>query len=314
MTSALLALAALALGATGYPRFRDDQTGVWREPSFRVVDQGDLRPADVEALRRRLDRVSEVIARGPALARIGAYDVKRYQGVFARPLKKGKPGRRPDRAEVMFLTFRYTQVCPTCPVEPSAESTHSIKVTFNHPFVLPRSGVGSDERGEIHVEPPIQGHLGGLPIYHRRLLVLQRDPSRPLFAPVSQERWIRAKLAGAEKGRAADARRGKVNEGVERRIAALQAELDGLSPAERAAQAAYARGATRRPSGLAEPGQPSRPLVEHNRELFDPSLPRSVLQLAIVTTSPVEPPANSISAALLDGVDLQAILAIMREP
>lgn len=314
MTSALLALAALALGETGYPRWRDDLTGAWREPSFRVVEQGDLGAADVAALRRRLDRVSEVMARAPALASLGSYEVKRYQGVFARAREKGRPTGAPDRADVQFLTFRYGQQCSTCPPKPQEEATHIVRVTFNSPSYLPRAGIGRDAQGEIHSEPPVLRHVAGFPVLQRSVMVIQRDPSRPLYVPVSQERWIRAELADQGKARAADARRGRVNEHVERRIAALQAELDGLSPAERAAPAYQAKNQARRASGLADPGNVGRALVGYNPDLFDPALPRTALQLAIVTTSPMEPPRGSLSEALLQGVDWQAVQAAMREP
>ena len=309
----LVVLAALALGADGYPRFRSDLIGVWREPSFRVVSKGDLRPADVQALRSQLDRISEVIGRAPALEHLGAYDAKRHQGVSGRALEKGKPTGAPDRASVEFLTFRYSQQCATCKPKPAAESSSSLAVSFNAPNVLFPRGVLEDAQGKFFPQPRVLRQVGGFPMYDRFLTVIQRDPSRPLYLPVSQERFLRARIAQEERNRANHARRGKVDPVTERRVAALQAELHGLSPAQRAAQAHYVGDTRQRASGLGEPGgRSSYPLVTANPNLLDPALPRTAFQLAIVTTSPMDPKATPIATALLEGVHWRAVLSIMQ--
>ena len=68
-------------------------------------------------------------------------------------------------------------------------------------------------------------------------------------------------------------------------VQALTKELASLSPAERAAPAYYSGDwkKTRRPSGLLDAADPAaQPVVSPNPDFFDPSLPKSAVQLIVV--------------------------------
>jgi hypothetical protein len=68
-------------------------------------------------------------------------------------------------------------------------------------------------------------------------------------------------------------------------VQALTQELASLSPAERAAPAYYSSNwmTTRRPSGLLDPTAPqAQPVVSPNPDFFDPTLPRTAIQVIVV--------------------------------
>jgi hypothetical protein len=77
----------------------------------------------------------------------------------------------------------------------------------------------------------------------------------------------------------------------EERLKALEAELAGLSPEERAATATLPPGTDKtRASGLAAPGSAGGTrIVTINPALFDPKKPRSAIQLIILGTTQYEP-------------------------
>lgn len=316
MTFAIPLVVALALGAQGYPQYRTDQVGVWRKTTFGTNYQGDLRPGDVKALRAQLDLISEIVRKAPPLATLGSWDALLNQGYEGRPQEKGKPTGEPDQARLQFRLFRYTQICASCPVKPEAESTTHLTVDFNsRRLLLPqKDSIGGDAQGKFWVLPATLRQVAGFPMFQGFVMFIQRDPSRPLFLPVSQERYIRARIAAEERTRASYARTGKTDPKTEQRLADLQSELAGLSPAERAAPAYSSSGKRVRPSGLGSPGpRESRPVVTENPELFDPSLPRTAFQLAAVTTHPFDTKFSELARALLEGVDWGQVQAAMRD-
>jgi hypothetical protein len=316
MTLSIPIVIALALGAEGYPRYLTDHGGVWREPTFGTTYKGDLGPGDVKALRAQLDRIAEIVRKAPPLAKLDSWDALLNQGYEGRPQEKGKPTGEPDQAGLQFRLFRYTQFCKTCPPKPEAESSIFIRVSFNsRKLLLPEKDcVRRDAQGKICVLPATLRQVAGFPVYQGLVMFIQRDPSRPLFLPVSQERYIRAAIAAEEKSVASYARLGKTDPKTETRLSDLQAELAGLTPAERAAPAYHNSGKRVRPSGLGSPGsRESRPLVTDNPELFDPALPRTAFQLAAITTHPLDTKVSVLARALLEGVDWGQVQAAMQD-
>lgn len=116
-------------------------------------------------------------------------------------------------------------------------------------------------------------------VYQR---IRKRDPKaaetfRAQMAKDEEE--VTAKLKAQEAGWASDSL--KTVEFVRQELAALEAELASLSPAAKAAPAYVSPRA--RGSGLAKPGtEGAQPVVAPNRDFFDPSRPKTSIQLLVV--------------------------------
>jgi hypothetical protein len=95
----------------------------------------------------------------------------------------------------------------------------------------------------------------------------------------------------------------------EQRLAALEAELAGLSDAQRAAPARLKNGRAERASGLAAPDEPStRPISMLNPNLFDPAKPRQSIQLIVLGTTRYLPAVfNEVQKQL----DKQALVSLL---
>lgn len=176
-----------------------------------------------------------------------------------------------------------------------------------------------DEQGLYFLAPKVVGDLQGFPIYDTAVVIVVKS-QKPLWVPVSQERFLRNAIRRAQEFLEAQEKDKKemlehmppdmvsqaekdwrdAQEGTRALLAeypgdirflradyvkALTQELASLSPEQRAAQAYYCQDwkTTRRPSGLLDPGSPkARPVVSPNPDFFNPALPRTAIQVIVV--------------------------------
>jgi hypothetical protein len=176
-----------------------------------------------------------------------------------------------------------------------------------------------DEQGLYFLAPKVVGDLQGFPIYDTAAVIFVKS-QKPLWVPVSQERFLRHALRRAQelletqKEELRKAMEGAppdvVREAEQARregdattraslaetpgfirflradyVKALTQELASLSPAERAAPAYYSPDwkTTRRPSGLLDPAAPqAQPVVSPNPDFFNPALPRTATQVIVM--------------------------------
>ncbi len=176
-----------------------------------------------------------------------------------------------------------------------------------------------DEQGLYFLAPKVTGNLQGFPIYDTAAVILVKS-QKPLWVPVSQERFLRhairraQELLEAQNEEQREMMKGvppdEVREGEKLAreseagtratlaenpgnirflradyVKALTQELASLSSEQRAAPAFYSPDwkTTRRPSGLLNPGAPqAQPVVSPNADFFNPALPRTAIQVIVV--------------------------------
>ncbi len=271
--------------------------GAWRPSSFdRPYDpHSELSRTEFKVVTEKLRAISEVLRESPVLKSPVGFEIAvRHAAGFSteafRETSKQLPG-----SSVTVQLFRYIQTCETCPIEPEAESSAHIVIRFNniYPlFPLWQKPYENDDQGPIYVGPFKKGDLAGFSVYQAPgrgpKFVLTNRVTRPVLVPVSQERYLRARIGRAQKGLDGYRSRGQTNDYLIRDIAAFEGELAGLSQAQRAAPAHIA-GASTSASGLSPAIDPkSQALVAPNPEFYDRTLPRTSLQIAVVETYPPE--------------------------
>jgi len=141
---------------------------------------------------------------------------------------------------------------------------------------------------DIFYQPRTIGEAQGYMIYESRrgleFVTLTRG-KRPVWVPLTQEEFLKLEIRVTEKmlKESPDSGTNPANPFVAR-LARHKAVLAAMSPAQRRAQAMYLRNEDLREPDLAPQGsQDARPLVVVNPEWFDPSLPKSAVQLISVT-------------------------------
>jgi hypothetical protein len=195
---------------------------------------------------------------------------------------------------IEIFLFDYTQSCGTCPTKPVEESRAILRLGINAPdafYDTWQRPFATDAEGPMYLAPVRVGEFAGFPVYappgYPPRVLLTNDNTRPIWVPASQERVIRGRLAELQR----EVARMKPPYDRQRRdtIAALEAELAGLSPADLAAPAYTAGGGSARPSGLARgTDRGARALVATNPAYFDLTRGKTSFQMAAVSTYPTD--------------------------
>ncbi|MGE5605726.1 MAG: hypothetical protein ACM3YE_08555, partial [Bacteroidota bacterium] len=199
---------------------------------------------------------------------------------------------------------------------------------------------GEDEKGNFVYAPASPSNRFGYPVYHRAPgltpfeKIVITNIKRPLFVPVSRERYLRSLIQKEEKELdrlISDYNTAKQNKQdliyyeanlkIKReQKKAYNDELAAMSQEQRNSQAwhphyrqLYKGGPIS--SGLAEPGyKDARPLVAVNEEFFDRSLPRTAFQIIVVEVPSKLTPGiyvNSIPEKVLANLDWKALEGLL---
>ena len=280
-----------------------------------------------------LTKIYEVFSRVKTLNPPVGFEITRYRSV-----RKGIPFLGAFR----MMYFGYYRSGPDQPVQVHRETAARMDVYVNNIRVLEESDypVGGDDQGYFVYAPPQAGTLYGYPVYHRApglepfTRIVLTNIKRPLFVPVSRERYLRSLIQKEE----AEINRltleynqaKKNNENLARyevmlkikmeQKKAYEDELAAMSEAERCSQAwhphyrqLYKGGPLS--SGLAEPGyKDARPLVTVNTEFFDRSLPPAAIQLIVVEYPSKLPQGvyhNTIPEKILADLDWKALEGLL---
>jgi hypothetical protein len=144
---------------------------------------------------------------------------------------------------------------------------------------------------EIFYQARAVGEAQGHPIYEGsrglEFVILTRG-QRPVWTPLTQEEFLTLSIRSTE-SQLKELRDSGLGEQepaklLVARLARHKAVLAAMSPAQRGAQAMYLRNEDPREPDLAPQGsKEARPLIIVNPEWFDPSLPKSAIQLISVT-------------------------------
>lgn len=258
-----------------------------------VVKTCRLSPSEAGDLDRVQKRLVEVIRLQPA--------AKPPRGVFLNafvkadpPLGAGKAGM-PARPVMVFCYVMFNGIFEQdgrpawgtdSPVEMSVylnDPEHSGYASADY-----ESAYRDPADREIFYQPRTIGDAQGYAVYEGsrglEVVVLARG-QRPVWVPLTQEEFLKREIRVTEKmiNESPEAAKDPANPLVAR-LARHKAVLAALPPSQRAAQAWYRRNEDLREPNLAPPGsEDARALVVVDPEWFDPSLPRTAVQLISVT-------------------------------
>lgn len=269
------------------------QVGFWRPSTFDspYADQSGLVAAQVKAVYDKLRGISDVFREAPVLQSHVGFEVLLQHTAASPGMKDGATPRLPT-SSVSVRLFTYIQMCATCPIQPEVESSGGIALHINDLDLFYDSWqqpFQRDEAGAMYLAPMEVGKLAGFLIYrgpgkHPKIL-LTNGNTRPIWVPVSQERYITSRITGLQN------RLAKIkppsDQTARRELAALEAELAGLSAADRAATAYVGFGNSERASGLGSASERgARAIVVTNTAYFDRTGPPTSFQMAVVETYP----------------------------
>lgn len=194
--------------------------GRWLPPledDLLVFRDGEGRDGSGPITRAQADAMLEVLGQAQAvLSRVPTLDPPR--GVEVRPSRVIGPTSAAAPASDFIGRNLLVQLFePTLKI--AVESSAAIEVHVNAISPLlstPHRPVAVDAEGPMFLEPPELGHVAGHDLYgsdwsNRTAVVIRAHESRPLWLPVSQERFIRSRIRDMEAQRdtmAADLRKG----------------------------------------------------------------------------------------------------------
>lgn len=175
-----------------------EKRGVWRPVEVDAATTPDspfpLTAVEARLMNEQLRRLAAVFARLRVLNPPMGFEVhpRAHFGPY-----RWEPSRRPGPAPgyVMMPFYGYFNVCnPDCHVVlgTAAEPLVVIIVSANSIGSIEWRGKPGwqDDQGPMFLEPRLIGHVAGFPKYDDEFVVLTRI-ERPLWIPVSQERFIR---------------------------------------------------------------------------------------------------------------------------
>lgn len=281
-----------------------DVPGKWRD--WESQDLQDIAKTIPNAKERQeyvaaLGKLYEIFSRSKPLNPPVGFEITRY-----RTVSKGTP--IPATFRMMF--FGYYRAGAGKPLQVDRETAATMDVYINRIRVLEENDypVGEDEKGYFVYAPESTTQRFGYPVYHRAPglkpfeKIVITNIKRPLFVPVSRERYLRSLIQKEEKelqrltSAYNTAKQNKQNlthyefnlKVKREQKKAYEDELAAMSQEQRNSQAwhphyrqLYKGGPIS--SGLAEPGyKGARPLVTVNEEFFDRSLPRTAFQIIVV--------------------------------
>jgi hypothetical protein len=153
-----------------------------------------LTPEDIEAVVFHLDAMEQVLRRSGAFAK----------GAEVVPSRAISIGRTPATLKTVPKAYRLDLRIYRPDLKTARSSGGSLSFHVNSPYQT-ADPVLADAQGPIHVSRPVVGEVGTSPIY---LLSPERGRvretgwvitagDRPVWMPVSQERWIRALIGDA---------------------------------------------------------------------------------------------------------------------
>lgn|GEM_PF-2368090 len=288
------------------------RAGFWR-PTVSGSPYGaacGLSPAQIRTVHDQLRHISDVFREVAVLKSPVGFEATVIQ-TAGSTRGIGQTARMPPSSMSLFL-FDYIQACATCPIEPVGESRCQAHLWINDVDLLYRQIPSEkDEEGPIYVEPRRAGEFAGFPMYdagNGPYVLITNDITRPVWVPVSRERYIRAKITNLQK--LVQKLTPPSDQQARADMAALEAELAGMSPTERASQAYVGGGVATRAAWLSPANDPgAQALVAPNPAFFDLTRPRTSFQMAILDTYP----KNLLSPGRPDGFIYGKLLEAFKE-
>lgn len=279
-----LALGAVCLGVdSGATQYVVDHPGT----ASMIVETSNtprfgLKPAEASAFHGNLARLRDLLLAQPAFHPARGVEVKGYiRPDDGAPVVKTAPV--PGYGYATYYPF--VLISKTKQVVRMGASPWEIEIFFNAPGRGLSAPNLRDPAGQLKLlfEPKPAGQLHGFPVYrdgdNNEFIVLS-STGKPAWIPVTREEYVRLWIRIIEKDLAADGGA----ELTKQRLQHHQDALARMSPEERAAQAQSGGSEDYLGPSLAPFGSKGigDAYVKANPDWFDPSRPRSDLQLIVM--------------------------------
>ncbi len=176
-----------------------DKVGAWRpfvddywtsQNSREVREKYRLTAAQVQALAEKLVRISNVFRAAKSLNPPMGFVVEPWR--YVGEAQFGDPPGGPVPLHLHLRLREYLLWCETCEPKPIGEPSHYINVWVNSigAALRERQLNREDEQGPIFYAPWDDGEVAGYPRFDNGVIIVT-NIKRPLWVPVSQERYIR---------------------------------------------------------------------------------------------------------------------------
>lgn len=161
--------------------------GRWLSWYADSVSRQDTDPATLDKQTKLLTEISDLFMDLPVLSPPPGVEMRAGLNLG----KKGWPDERIPSAELSMLIFHPTY-------KKAGEASASIRVVINNPLSLGIDSEIRDKEGSMAMEPIEVGELGGASVYWTEgkgsCILVYKGNAKPLWKPVSQERFLRAHI------------------------------------------------------------------------------------------------------------------------
>jgi len=172
-----------------------EPTGRWLPWSDDHFDKEEMSPGVIRQEHDILTALAQPFMHLPILSSPPGVEVRAQRSMgYHAYLKEPMPG-----AELFIQIFHPTY-------EEAGEASADVKAYMNNlSVVFPQDGAGGskDDKGPIYLEPIQVGKLAGAPVYWlekpRSCMVVFKAHDRPLWKPVSRERYLLLRIHELEK-------------------------------------------------------------------------------------------------------------------
>jgi hypothetical protein len=190
-----LLVASPASAATDRPDFARDVVGGWVRAKSIQPGPMSLSREEAGSLSKKLQGIVEVFQALPSLNPPRGIHVRSsLQAALPAPLPAASD--QPVTAKVIVALRAYVRDRETGTVWQSRREA-PIEVAVNAlPLGVPYA---EDADGPMYLEPVVVGQLGGSSVYEGGVVHVTKIP-RPLFLPVTQERFLLSQIAAAREG------------------------------------------------------------------------------------------------------------------
>ncbi len=181
-----------------------NEPGTWRPWTCSSLSQNDIKSygltlSDVNAFKTRLQQIAEVFQSSPVWNKPMGVDPSLTGSLFMPwTVSSAAKKNQPIAGTIMMGSFDHYEVIRQ--VGNREEHEHYVGGETSHIMIdvnmLPKGGgvnMLSDNEGEFYEEPVRTADMGGFPTYGDLLIMAKNG--RPVWTPVSRERYLKAFIA-----------------------------------------------------------------------------------------------------------------------
>jgi|GEM_PF-2148982 len=278
---ALSSQPAQPLAAAEFEFLPDHPGGFSATATVSNVPVRKLSKADAAAFKKKLEQLRNLLAKQPALQAPKGVEIIGY----FRPLDEFPTAQNLPVPGFGYLRFHFYHRAKNGKPVRICCTTDEIHASINDPDQSFEVYGSREFATKTFYEPDLVGQVDGFPLYRTaggdELLVFSRGTARP-WLPVTREEYVTAWLTFWQKQVQESVPQDTITPEIVRRH---QQALAQMKPEERTMQARSLTWDVYEPTLAPVGSAEGRPLVRVNPDWFDPSLPRSAIQLLVLRFS-----------------------------